>query len=205
MLKALKTFDENLFLLLNAQHNSFFDQVMWLFSDRFFWIPLYLWFLWILYKKFPRKYWTVLIAITLMIIASDQLCNFFKESVMRLRPTYEPHIQSLVHTVNEYTGGTYGFYSSHASNAFAVALFMIITFGRERKYLIPITLLYASMVAYSRVYLGVHYPGDIVTGAFFGAIIGIIFAFVHQRIRTKYIRNASRVKGKKKQMNKRKR
>ena len=94
MLETLKTIDENLLLYLNAQHNLFFDQLMWLFSNRFFWIPLYAWFLWLMYKKYPKYYWTVIATIILMIVTSDQLCNLAKENVMRLRPTQEPHLHA---------------------------------------------------------------------------------------------------------------
>jgi undecaprenyl-diphosphatase len=186
MLEAIKNLDENLFLFLNAFHIPFFDQLMWLFSDRLFWAPLYIWFLWMLYQRFPKHFWTVLVAVTLMIVVSDQLCNLSKDSVMRLRPSQEPHLQNLVHFVNGYRGGMYGFYSGHASNAFAVAFFMITIVARERKYVIPISLVYAILTAYSRVYLGVHYPGDILTGALIGTLLGTGFAVVHEKLRSRY-------------------
>lgn len=188
MLETLKSIDESLFLFLNARHNSFFDPIMWLFSDKIFWGPLYVWFLWLLYKKYPKHYWTVLIAIILLIVASDQLCNLVKDSVMRLRPSHEPHLQAIIHTLNGYLGGTYGFYSGHASNAFAVAIFMITIFATERNYVIPIALVYAIFTAYSRIYLGVHYPGDVVTGAFAGGLLGIGFATLHGKVRARYFK-----------------
>jgi len=188
MLEAIKSFDENLFLFLNSQHSLFFDPIMWLFSKKLFWGPLYVWFLWLLSKKYAKHYWTVLIAIALMIVASDQLCNLAKESVMRFRPTHEPHLETLVHIVNGYTGGMYGFYSGHASNAFAVAFFMIALARNQRKLLIPIALTYALLTAYSRIYLGVHYPGDILTGAIMGALLGIGFASIHDKLRIKLLK-----------------
>ena len=101
MLETLKAIDESLFLFLNAHHNSFFDTLMWLFSDKFFWAPLYAWFVWLLYKQYPKHFWTVLITIALMIAVSDQVCNLLKDNVLRLRPSQEPHLQSLVHMVND--------------------------------------------------------------------------------------------------------
>ena len=187
MLETLKTIDENLLLYLNAQHNLFFDQLMWLFSNKFFWIPLYAWFLWLMYKKYPKHYWTVIVTIVLMVVASDQLCNLAKENVMRLRPSQEPNLHALVHIVNDYRGGMYGFYSGHASNAFAVAFFMIMALAGERKYLIPICLAYAVLTAYSRIYLGVHYPGDILTGAIIGTLLGTGFAYAHSKLRSRYL------------------
>ena len=187
MLEALKTFDESLFLFLNAQHNSFFDPLMWLFSEKLFWGPLYVWFLWILHKHYPKNYWTVIVAIALMIVASDQISNLFKENVMRFRPTQEPHLQAMVHTVNGYRGGMYGFYSAHSSNAFAVALFMIMIADRERKYVVPAAVAYAILSSYSRIYLGVHYPGDILMGTIMGALLGTGFALAHNKLRNKYM------------------
>jgi undecaprenyl-diphosphatase len=187
MLETLKSIDESLFLFLNAQHNSFFDPLMWLFSEKLFWGPLYVWFLWLLYKKYPNHYWTVLLTTALLIVASDQLCNLVKDSVIRLRPSHEPHLQTIVHTLNGYLGGTYGFYSSHASNAFAVAFFMITILAKKRKYIIPVTMGYAILTAYSRIYLGVHYPGDIIIGAIVGTLLGTGLAFAHEKLRIKYI------------------
>ena len=188
MLDTIKSLDQSLFLALNVHHNSFFDPIMWLFSDKLFWAPLYAWFLWLLYKQFPKHYWTVIIAVILMIVASDQFCNLAKNGVMRLRPSQDPGIQAMVHIVNDYRGGMYGFYSGHASNAFAVALFMITIAGKKLKYLIPVCLLYATLTAYSRIYLGVHYPGDILTGALAGTLLGTGFALLHAQSRRKYLK-----------------
>lgn len=187
MLETIKSLDESLFLFLNGQHNTFFDPLMWLFSAKLFWGPLYVWFLWLLYKKYPKHYWTVLITIALLIVISDQLCNLSKESVMRYRPSQEPHLQTLVHTLNGYRGGAYGFYSGHASNAFAIAFFMISIVARERKYIIVVSILYAALTAYSRIYLGVHYPGDILIGAIIGAMLGVGLAYAHEKLRAKYL------------------
>ncbi len=188
MLETIKSIDESLFLFLNARHNTFFDALMWLFSDKLFWGPLYVWFLWLLYKRYTKNYWTVLLTIILMIVFSDQFCNLAKDGFMRLRPSQEPHLQSLVHIVNNYRGGMYGFYSGHSSNAFAVAFFMITIMARERKYIIAVSLTYAILTAYSRIYLGVHYPGDVLTGTFIGALLGTGFAFAHGRLRNRFLK-----------------
>lgn len=186
MLETLKNIDEGLFLFLNAQHNTFFDPLMWLFSAKLFWGPLYVWFLWLLYKQYPKHYWTVIVAILLMIVASDQICNLAKNNIMRLRPSQDPNLQAFVHTLNGYRGGMYGFYSGHASNAFSVALFMITTVASKRWYIIPVSLTFAFLTAYSRVYLGVHYPGDIVAGGIMGTLLGTGFAFAHTKIRKRH-------------------
>ena len=189
MLETINSVDESLFLFLNAHHTTFFDSLMWLFSEKFFWVPLYAWFLWLSYKRYTKHFWTVLVTIILMIVASDQICNLAKDNILRLRPSQEPHLYSLVHIVNDYRGGTYGFYSSHASNAFAVAFFLITILAGRQKYIIPVTLTYAILTAYSRIYLGVHYPGDVLTGIIMGTFIGIGFAYAHDKLRAKYLKS----------------
>ena len=106
---------------------------------------------------------------------------------MRLRPTNEEHLQGLIHTVNGYTGGMYGFYSGHASNSFAIAMFLIVSVLKGRKYIIPVALIYAILTSYSRIYLGVHYPGDVITGMLAGSLLGAGFAYAHKLLRGKYI------------------
>jgi undecaprenyl-diphosphatase len=112
-----------------------------------------------------------------MVLLSDQMSNLFKNGFMRLRPSNEPAIRHLLHIVNNYTGGPYGFYSGHASNSFAVATFIILTIGREKKYLVWISLSYAVLVSYSRIYLGVHYPLDVLSGALAGILIGSLMVW----------------------------
>lgn len=188
MLEVIKSLDQNLFLFLNAHHNLFFDRLMWLFSQKLFWTPLYVWFLWILYSKYPKHFWTILVAIVLMIVTSDQLCNLAKNGFMRLRPSQDPQLMAMVHIVNDYRGGMYGFYSGHAANTFAVAFFMIVLAAERRKYLVPIALLYAMLTAYSRIYLGVHYPGDVFAGVLAGIAVGIAFAQGLKLVQNRYFK-----------------
>ncbi len=171
-MKSLENIDTTIFLWLNGLHSPFFDRVMWFASDRFIWIPLYILFLWLLYRKYPKRFWVVLLTIALMILAGDQLSRFFKETVARYRPSQDPDIQHLVHIVNGYTGGAYGFFSGHATNSFAVALFVITLLPANRRFILPLALSYASLVSYSRIYLGVHYPLDVLTGIITGSLIG---------------------------------
>lgn len=174
MIEQLISYDKQLLLYLNSHHTTFLDHLMWLASDRFIWIPLYLWFLWLLFREHRKNFWVVLIAIALMILVSDQLCNLFKNSVLRLRPSNDPTIMAMVHLVKGYTGGTYGFYSAHASNAFAVASFVSLTVQQGKKLVIPIAFTFAILVSYSRIYLGVHFPGDVMTGLLAGTLIGFL-------------------------------
>jgi undecaprenyl-diphosphatase len=95
-----------------------------------------------------------------------------------LTPQIEPEIEQLVHSVNDYKGGQYGFFSAHASTNFAIAIFLIFLFRGRYRWMIPVLLVWASIMAYSRIYLGVHYPGDILAGLIVGGILGCLFAWL---------------------------
>ncbi|HOK51438.1 MAG: phosphatase PAP2 family protein [Bacteroidales bacterium] len=167
MLNILNQFDTQLFLWLNQLHAPWLDPIMWFFSLTKVWIPFYLLLAgWIVYY-YRRMSWVILIAIGLNIFLSDRISSgIIKPAVCRLRPSHEPSLQHRVHIVNDYRGGKYGFVSSHAANSFALAMFLSLLFKRRRW--IILFFLWAFLVSYSRIYLGVHYPGDIVGGALVG-------------------------------------
>lgn len=176
LIHTLKNWDQELFLALNGAHNGFWDFVMWWASDKFIWIPVYLLFLYLLWKHHGRKIWIILFFASLLVFLSDQVSvHFFKNVFQRLRPSHEPALEGMVHIVNNYRGGQYGFYSSHASNVFAVAVFVISLLPKR-----PVTILliigWALLIAYSRIYLGVHYPGDVLAGALAGSILAYFLA-----------------------------
>lgn len=93
---------------------------------------------------------------------------------MRLRPCHNPEIADLVHTINGACGGKYGFVSSHASNTFALAIFIGFIFKKHVAWMLYFMLCWAAIVTYSRIYVGVHYPGDVLGGALLGSIIGFL-------------------------------
>lgn len=175
MVEKLIHWDTQIFLALNGAHNSFFDVVMFWASDKYIWIPLYLFLLILVFIKLRWKGVFVLVAIAVLITLSDQASvQLFKEVFKRLRPCHEPALDGLVHLVDGRCGGKYGFVSSHATNVFALATFMSLFFRENYKYSTFLLMLWASFVAYSRIYLGVHYPGDVLGGAVLGAAIGIV-------------------------------
>jgi undecaprenyl-diphosphatase len=140
-------------------------------SGKVIWAPLYLAILIYLAYKYKRKFFLILIFIIAAVAMADQFSvQLFKNVFHRLRPCHEPAIQDLIHLVNGECGGLYGFVSSHAANSFNVALLSLM-FIRKRWYTMAI-LLWASVICYSRVYLGVHYPGDVICGAMLGSLIG---------------------------------
>jgi undecaprenyl-diphosphatase len=174
MFETLKSFDQTVFLFLNGLHCSVLDTVMYWGTSPYPWLPLYLLLLYYMIRRYKWQTLWVLLFAVLMIICSDQMTNFFKEWTARPRPTHDAAITG-IHTVNGYLGGQFGFYSGHASNNLALAVFVIILLGRPFPYFSTIMLTWAFFMAYTRIYLGVHYPGDILAGWVAGGVIGWIF------------------------------
>lgn len=166
----LERLDQQLFLFLNSLNSPFWDQVMHAISGKLIWAPLYLAILIFLGLKYKRKFLIILLFIILAATLADQTSVLVKNLFQRLRPCYEPSLKGLVHLVNGECGGQFSFVSSHATNSFDVALISLL-FIKKRWFTISI-ILWAAVVGYSRVYLGVHYPGDVLCGSVLGALIG---------------------------------
>jgi len=181
ILEALVTWDKNLFLTINSLHTTWMDHFMWLMSETLVWLPFYLFFLYILIRnKQTRSLWLLLL-FALLITFTDQIASgVFKPLVERLRPTHDPSLEGLVHIVNKYKGGHYGFFSSHSANVFAFAGLSLL-FIRRGLYTV-IILIWASLISYSRIYLGVHFPLDILSGALFGLLSAYGFYLLYQTI-----------------------
>jgi len=144
-------------------------------SERFSWIPLYLILAVLMSFKFKWKFLIILPFVALLIFFADQISvHFFKDVFLRLRPCHNPTIADLVHIVNNHCGGQYGFVSSHAANTFALAVFVGLVLKKHFKWMLCFLIIWAAIVSYSRIYLGVHYPGDILGGALLGALIGFV-------------------------------
>ena len=167
----LEQLDQQLFLFLNSLNSPFWDKVMYAISGKIIWIPLYLAILiWIGYK-YKKKFPVIVVFIILAATLADQgSVQLFKNVFHRLRPCHEPALQGLVHLVNNECGGLYGFISSHAANSFNVAMLSLM-FIKKRWFSVSI-IVWAAIVGYSRIYLGVHYPGDVICGSMLGALIG---------------------------------
>ncbi len=179
--------DQAAFLVVNGSHTASLDLAMSAVSDLRFWFPLYIAFLVLVKLRWNwRGLWIALPVIAAMILCSDTgSVMLFKNTVMRLRPCHEPALAGLVHLVPAGCGGQYGFVSSHASNHFAIAIFMIGMLQRDPRWSTWALVLWAALIAYSRVYLGVHYPADVVVGGLYGSAIGalffVLFRSLHQR------------------------
>ena len=179
MIQDYFDWDVQIFLYFNNLGNEKWDW-FWLFvTDKKTWIPLYVIFLILLYVKLGWKK-TLLagVCIALMIACADQFTNILKNSFQRFRPCYTESIQGLFRPIDCEGRGKYGFTSAHASNHMAIAIFIGILLRRYYKWLLYILIVWALMVAYSRVYVGVHFTGDI----FFGTLIGIFFSILFLKL-----------------------
>ena len=163
--------DQQLFHLINGWHAPWADTVMQVISAKWSWLPGYLLLLWTLYRHLGgRRLLLVLLCVAGLITFTDRIsAGLLKPQVARLRPCHAD-LPFAVHTVEGHCGGKYGFVSSHAANFFGLATLMSLLFGRRRLTILFVGL--ATLVAYSRVYLGVHYPGDVLGGALLGALGG---------------------------------
>jgi undecaprenyl-diphosphatase len=169
-MEQLVEWDKAFFLYLNGQHTPWLDPVMMVLSHRLTWVPLYLCLLVFIIRRHGRESWVPVVGIIITILLADQVCSsLLKPIVGRFRPSHEPSLDGLVHIVDGYRGGQYGFASSHAGTTFGLAMFFILQYRRVWKWtwvLLP----WAAIVAYTRIYLGVHYPGDVIVGALIGML-----------------------------------
>jgi undecaprenyl-diphosphatase len=173
MIDQLIEYDKELFLYLNGFHTPWLDPAMLFISETLAWLPLYLFLIYLVFKDHAKTGWFVLLGIAITIILADQVTSsLMKPYFARLRPSQEPSLQALVHIVNGYKGGKFGFASSHAANTFGVATFFFLLSGKKRRWMV-LLFPWAALVTYSRIYLGVHYPGDILVGALVGMLAAL--------------------------------
>lgn len=177
-MKTVENIDRSIFFVINGNYNLILDSVMWQISHQLIWIPLYAFFLIYAYKKLNKKELIYfLLSIGFCFLLADQISvHGFKEVFQRYRPSHNLEIKHLVHSYKKsngevYFGGLYGFVSSHAANFFALSTFLYLVFRTYSKYWI-LLFLWALIIIYSRIYLGVHYPSDVIAGAILGSIIG---------------------------------
>lgn len=175
LLRWLADADEAILLAINGYHTQFLDFVMWTLSGRLVWIPFYLLLVWLVFRRMGWKRGAIcMTVIALMIAATDQACaSLIRPAVERLRPSSEDNpLSSAIQLVNGYHGGRYGFPSCHAANTFALALFLSLLFHNRAATICLFG--WSIIVSYSRLYLGVHYPTDIIGGFMVGALFALM-------------------------------
>lgn len=180
MLQKINELDRELFLYLNNLGNPAWDTFWLLVTDKWTAIPLYALLLYLIFRKFGLKGTLITaVLIALLITATDQLANVFKHGFQRPRPCGQEGIMESARFLAARCG-RYGYFSAHASNTAGVAIFIGLILKRYYKYLIFLLLIWSLVVSYSRIYLGVHYPGDVLTGMVIGALLGYLFTLLHR-------------------------
>jgi undecaprenyl-diphosphatase len=183
MLEKLIHIDTEILLAINGWHEPWADTLMWIISAKATWIPLYIWMIWMLYKHYrqPAKttvkwlqkvpaYLVMIVVIAITAGAADFIASgILKDLVARPRPTRVPELEGVLHLVNDYRSGQYGFVSSHAATTMACATLFSSIY--RNKIATCLLMLWVAMNCYSRMYLGVHYPLDILGGLLVGAIV----------------------------------
>ena len=170
MLDKIIAFDTTLFIYLNSLGSTTFDGLWLVITKQVNWLPFFLLLFYIIYKKLGVKQMLYLMLFIAILIAfTDQATNLVKNSVQRLRPCNNPDIKSIIRIVQQ--RDSYSFFSGHAANTMAVATFLYFVFRKNIRYL-GFLFLWPLIFAYSRIYLGLHYPLDILSGYLFGFIVG---------------------------------
>ena len=174
-MEQLINIDTGIFLFFNSMYCGFADRFMQLFSERFIWVPMYATLLFVIIRNYGwRKALFIIAGSALAIAMTDQLCaSLIRPVVQRLRPANPANpLSDLVHIVNGYRGGNYGFPSCHAANTFALVGLMVPLIRNRRFTATVVT--WALVNCYSRIHLGVHYPGDLLAGGLIGFMIGYL-------------------------------
>jgi undecaprenyl-diphosphatase len=183
MIDSLKLIDKTILLAINSFHSSFLDVVMFYLSEIWIFTPFFIYLIYLIYKKIGIKKTSILIVfVAILITLCDQTATVTKKSVKRFRPTHNIEIKDNLLIVKNYRGGTYGFFSGHAANTFGIAMFLFLLFNKQTKASRFVFFIWAALVSYSRMYLGVHYPSDI----FVGMLVGLFFGFVVYQLQKLY-------------------
>ena len=187
MIAYIEHIDTQIFLFLNSLRSSWLDTFFYLFSNTYIWIPLYLLVIILIIKQWKKRAWIITLFLLLAIACSDQNCNFLKKNIGRLRPSHTVELEGKINLVmrsdgTPYRGGMYGFPSAHASNSIVLLFFFAFFVKRRRQWSIILLSLWVLLFVYSRIYLGVHYPLDILFGLLMGSCWALLFIILCRRI-----------------------
>jgi undecaprenyl-diphosphatase len=188
MLEQLLELDSSIFLALNSSGTSSFWDAFWMiYTTKTYWIPFYVLLAFLMFKKLNTKMFVLtLVVIALMITFTDQITNVFKNGVKRPRPCYAEDLEGLMVLVKSSCGYAYGYFSGHSSNSMAVAVFTGLILRYKYKYAIYGLIVWAIFMGYSRIYIGVHYPLDVLSGFIFGGVSGYLFYRLNNYLQTRF-------------------
>ena len=178
-LEEIIQLDKNLFLFLNGLGSPTWDGFWMFITNKWGSIPLYVLLLILSFYFFGwRKTLLILVVVALLITTTDQLANFFKYGIGRLRPCHGEQVFELMRLVKRSCGGKYGYFSAHAANSMAVASFFSFMLGPKLRWMPWVLIVWGLLVGYSRIYIGVHFPGDVLTGI----LIGVFFGWIYTKL-----------------------
>tara|TARA_B100000524_G_scaffold256613_1_gene139111 strand:+ start:421 stop:1008 length:588 start_codon:yes stop_codon:yes gene_type:complete len=184
MFDKLKSLDIDLLVFLNNLGSEQFDFLWLIITNKYTWIPLYIFLIYLNLNSIRLKIRSIFLfffVIGLLILFTDQSSNLSKQFFEILRPCYDESVSRLIRVVNKGCGGLYGFFSAHAANSFAIATFFYFTLNKYNR-IGKLLFIWATVVSYSRVYCGVHFPSDIVIGGAYGLIAGYIAFIFYQNL-----------------------
>ena len=190
MLEQLIALDKEIFVMINqGMTNPFFDWLLSILRNMYTWIPLYLFIIIFTIKKYKKEGVAMIIALLLNFGISDWVSSsWIKNSVERIRPCNDIELREDIN-VRVRCGSGYSFTSSHATNHFVLAVILSVLFYRRWKHVVWISLIWAALISLSQVYVGVHFPGDILAGALVGSTIGLTNGFLFLYLRNKFIKH----------------
>ncbi len=173
MLEKIIGLDKKVFVFLNGLGSEPFDSLWLIITKQLYWTPFFLLIFYLLFKKIGWKNLFIVIGfIAVLILVCDQTANLFKNHFQRLRPCNDTEINGIIRIVK--SSSTFSFFSGHAANSMATTVFVFFLFRKYYKYAL-LLFLFPLIFAYSRIYLGLHFPTDILTGYAFGAVYGLLF------------------------------
>lgn len=186
LIHYLDLLDRDLLIWLNQAHSPFWDTFMTIITGKWIWVPFYVLIAVFIYLNNKKSWWLILLAIGCTIACADMFASsFLKPYVERLRPCHVLQLQEMLNMPGG-CGGKYGFISSHASNTFGLATFLFLLF-RDKYSWISLIFVWALIVSYSRIYLAVHYPGDILAGMVAGSFWAVLFFNIYKTTEKRFL------------------